>query len=1285
MTKKVKKLGLGLIGGALLVVLMVLTLVPKSEAMVETDKTASLTAKPIAEVNANDGIDRLLAATNGAATVSMNRATNVARFVRLGTGSSTLSSALALQSKSPEAAAAAFFQEFGDVFGIKDPDAELIHLDTKTDLYGATRVVYEQVYQGVPVFAGLLYAHFDSQGRLTAVNGAFVPDIAVNTTPAITVQRAANIAISEVLGQQDSELFSVNLLDASNDLLIFRTGLAQGVTGLNYLAYRVEVADSAGSVREFVFVDAHSGKVLEQITGIHEDLNRKIYLEAFDPATLVWQEGDTYPYVGTEAFGINRLIDYAEDTYDMFYSLTGGQVISATAYDSYDGDGATMHSVYNDPRISCPNANWNGVSTNYCTDVDGDDTVAHEWTHAYTEYTHNLIYQWQPGALNESYSDIFGEVVDMINGAGLDTPDGTRAADACSIYTRVPTIVRVNSPAGIAGDYSSNQASFGPTVDGLLTGDVMAADDGSAKPTEACNPVVNDLSGKIAFVRRGTCNFTDKVKNAQDAGAIGVIVANHEDGGDSTFSMSGVDTSITIQSVMVGYTDGNAIEAELGNGVNVTILPDPSINTENSLRWLSGEDDPAFGGAIRDMWNPGCYGDPGEVIEDNYMCGTGDGGGVHTNSGVPNHAFALLVDGGDYNGVTVSQVGLTKTAAIYWRSMSVYQNPATDFAEHADALEQSCTDLIGQDIYDPVTGAVSSAKITAADCTEVANAMQAVEMRSDPTAQCGFTTLLEQNPPNVCEGMGNPVQFYTTTFESGAADWSMSTDVTYPAVEPLMWELTSTLPVGRSGSAFYAIDEQGGSCNADAADDSRVLHLDSPMITIPAATTHARVSFWHWVATESGWDGGNVKISVNDGPWQVVDGRFYTFNPYNGTINTVAAGNTNPISGEEGFTGSDGGSVYGTWGQSQVNVSRYAEPGDTIQLRFDFGSDGCGGLFGWYVDDVDVFYCDAQVDPGVAVFADGVEDHEIDFGISSSLSSGEFEKHTLSILSAGVSDLNWSIDQQSVASQVESLPVIDRVDLGNAPEANSASQIDAPLATFVQDPSFESGADFAAFGGQAPNLYWNSFGVRTICENAVCGANALDGTNYWWPGAYSGAYTSGISQSVSINNTGLAYLTMEVWTPVPVASDMLTVTIDGNVVYTLSGADAAANGFDFYYTTVAVDVSAYADGNAHVLQLDASVDGDNGYGYLIDLVDITDTPTCLTFSNIPWLSLEKTSGVIPPYEVDDVTVFFDATGLASGHYEGNLCVFTDAPDRPVVAVPVSLEVLYERYLPAVFK
>ena len=138
------------------------------------------------------------------------------------------------------------------------------------------------------------------------------------------------------------------------------------------------------------------------------------------------------------------------------------------------------------------------------------------------------------------------------------------------------------------------------------------------------------------------------------------------------------------------------------------------------------------------MWNPSCYSNPGKVSDTAYyVCSTADSGGVHSNSGVPNHAYALLVDGGTYNGQTVSAIGLTKAAHIYFRAMTVYQHSASNFPDHADSLVQSATDLIGVNLTDLVTGTPSGQTITSADITEIQDAMLAVGM-NNPPVQCNF-------------------------------------------------------------------------------------------------------------------------------------------------------------------------------------------------------------------------------------------------------------------------------------------------------------------------------------------------------------------------------------------------------------------------------------------------------------------------------------------------------------------------------------------------------------------
>jgi hypothetical protein len=112
------------------------------------------------------------------------------------------------------------------------------------------------------------------------------------------------------------------------------------------------------------------------------------------------------------------------------------------------------------------------------------------------------------------------------------------------------------------------------------------------------------------------------------------------------------------------------------------------------------------------------------------------------------------------------------------------------------------------------------------------------------------------------------------------------------------------------------------------------------------------------VATEAGWDGGNLKASVNGGAFTLVPASAFTFNPYNATLETAANGNTNPLAGQPAFSGTDGGEVAGSWGQSQVDLAALGVgAGDTVALRYDFGMDGCAGVDGWYVDDVHVYTC----------------------------------------------------------------------------------------------------------------------------------------------------------------------------------------------------------------------------------------------------------------------------------------------------------------------------------------
>lgn len=142
--------------------------------------------------------------------------------------------------------------------------------------------------------------------------------------------------------------------------------------------------------------------------------------------------------------------------------------------------------------------------------------------------------------------------------------------------------VKVLRPRSIAGSFEAQPAAFGPPLvgPGGTTGLVVLADDGVGAGSDACEPIVNDLSGKIALIDRGTCAFTIKVANAQAAGAKGVIVANNAPVGPPP--MGGSDPSITIPSVGITLAQGDAIKAELWPGVNAKLLLDPDFQAGTS-------------------------------------------------------------------------------------------------------------------------------------------------------------------------------------------------------------------------------------------------------------------------------------------------------------------------------------------------------------------------------------------------------------------------------------------------------------------------------------------------------------------------------------------------------------------------------------------------------------------------------------------------------------------------------------------------------------------------------
>jgi hypothetical protein len=155
-------------------------------------------------------------------------------------------------------------------------------------------------------------------------------------------------------------------------------------------------------------------------------------------------------------------------------------------------------------------------------------------------------------------------------------------------YASSQVICKGISPAAIAGNYTftwADPAGGWGTPDFLIPNTwvedtLMLVEDGTPGTNpqgnpisqEGCNPLTNDLTGKIAVVFRNTCEFGAKAFNAQNAGAVGVIVVNRNPG--EWISMGpGVDgANVTIPVVMLDFTDGMNIIQEMANGPVVMFL-----------------------------------------------------------------------------------------------------------------------------------------------------------------------------------------------------------------------------------------------------------------------------------------------------------------------------------------------------------------------------------------------------------------------------------------------------------------------------------------------------------------------------------------------------------------------------------------------------------------------------------------------------------------------------------------------------------------------------------------
>lgn len=872
------------------------------------------------------GVAIALGNDHRALKVAHSRASGKASFISMTDGSALPVTATTASPVSPRE----FFRLYAHYFGIRDVDRELRETVALRDHLGHLHTTFEQFRNGVQVFGGLLRSHQNERGEYVSANGHFFPiSPKLNVHPSHDRQAAERVAFEA--------FHSAAPVVDKMELVIVDPGWYGDRPQGARLAWYVRMSDWAAGKAEAFFVDAHSGFILDRWDLVETAINRRIHNgnnNTILPGPVARIEGQS-PTFDDE---VNRAYDFAGDTYD-YYQRSFGR-------DSFSGTGSLMIATANSVAPApCPNAFWNGTQTAFCTGLMLDDVVGHEFTHAVVQYTANLIYQNQPGQLNESYADVFGELIDLFNGnvslpgspAGPNwpsTPSGSGIDTSNAQRTQCIGGVRVDllSPAPVAGSYNAGPASFGPqlTQTGISGALVQAS------PATACGTIQNAVAGNIVLIDRGGCGFTDKVIMAENAGAIGVIVANDREGPLSF--LPGNDSGIGIPSVGITQEDGQTFRDALTGGAVTVKL---AANDTSGVRWLVAED--GFGNQFRDMWMPSCMGDPDSANHPFQTCSPFDNGGVHSGSGVPNHAFALVTDGGTFRGTTVQAIGAIKAGAVWYRALTTYLTEVSDFEDAYAGLTQAASDLVGTFPRDPRTGFPANDAFTAHDAQQVTLALQAVEMNTP--GRCGsFDSVLSPEPFEACHA---PVTMYFDDFENGGIDWTVSN--TNPPT-PYDWSLRAGLPGGMDGTAWFIGDPDFGDCGTQG--EAAVHSLFSPVLYVWDEAREIVLGFTHRVATEPAYDGGNVSISVNFGPFELLPVEAFRFNGYNAAIPVES---TNPLAGQPAFTGR--GAV---WGTSYIDLTNRVHASDLVQFRFDFGKDACGGEDGWYISDISLFFCVPQ-------------------------------------------------------------------------------------------------------------------------------------------------------------------------------------------------------------------------------------------------------------------------------------------------------------------------------------
>lgn len=334
------------------------------------------------------------------------------------------------------------------LFEIKDAAREFSATAPIGDRLGFRHVRLHQMHRGLSVVGGEMRVHFDANGRAYEVGGRYVAGLTLDTKPTLSDVDATQHGLLDLVeqGKPDARVLS------PPQVVVLALGREPE------LAYRVVFGFDDPKRREErwqYLVSARDGRVLLRLneirkiaapttngsdspvtgtilagegggnvsvtgwyenTGVYYLWSKPWRWYVFNVATGGYTDSNTYAYRTTSNWGTS---DRAEMSTARNFELTQAYFFDVHGRDSFNDAGAYARANVHE-GVNYVNAYWDGFSF-YFGDGDGVmanqlcilDVTAHEFTHAVTQYSADLFYESDSGALNESFSDIFGACVEF--------------------------------------------------------------------------------------------------------------------------------------------------------------------------------------------------------------------------------------------------------------------------------------------------------------------------------------------------------------------------------------------------------------------------------------------------------------------------------------------------------------------------------------------------------------------------------------------------------------------------------------------------------------------------------------------------------------------------------------------------------------------------------------------------------------------------------------------------------------------------------------------------------